>query len=166
MNAVDIDFTVNTSPSRLLALTDWEARLVEHCIGFYSEAAITCADPSAPLAAAVLAKVRQRNVPADSTEKSRAIERQDEARAARWVAALHVNACEHTGTPIVEWNDVRCSDCGAPIPGTTLRQQRMCHCGHGLSFHDEALGCSGSHADSMACYAFTPACPSQDTKEE
>lgn len=54
---IGIDFTVNTGRPRVFALTDWECRLVEHCLTLYVEAAEACDDITLPLAVSALGKV-------------------------------------------------------------------------------------------------------------
>lgn len=55
---IGIDFTSEQQPSRSVRLTDWEARLVEHCLGLYLAAAEAIDDVTVPLSRSALLKVQ------------------------------------------------------------------------------------------------------------
>ena len=78
---IGIDFTKNTAPPREVVFTDWEARLVEHCLGLYRQAAIALDDVTEPLAASALAAVRNGVLPEESTKHGRASARRREMKA-------------------------------------------------------------------------------------
>ena len=70
----EIDFTHNTGPARVVIFTDWEARLVDHCLSLYIDAAKVLNDSTLPLALRAHRKV---------TREGRATLTPDEARSMR-----------------------------------------------------------------------------------
>lgn len=80
---VGIDFTRNDRPPRHIILTDWEARLVEHCLGRYIEAAVACEDATTGLATSAFGKVTSGKVPETVSLTERATARRREAKIIR-----------------------------------------------------------------------------------
>lgn len=68
---IGIDFTSNHLPPRQVTFTDWEARLIEHCLMRYLDAAVEIDDVTVPLATSALSKVRSGQLD-DDTEAAQA----------------------------------------------------------------------------------------------
>lgn len=97
---IGIDFTVNDKPPREVVLTDWEHRLVVHCIGLYRDVAAELEDCTLPIATSTLKKLAAAEVAEASTAK----QSRKRARAREMAAVLKprvpVEVCGHAD---VDW---------------------------------------------------------------
>ncbi len=80
---IGVDFTKNDGAPRSVVLTDWEARLVEHCLGLYLAAAVALDDVTVPLAEGALLKVQLGRVVGGSRPSEKAFRKRERARELR-----------------------------------------------------------------------------------
>ena len=86
---IGIDFTRNDGPPREVVLTDWELRLVTHCIDLYLDVATRTDDCTAPLARSVMTKLAHAPVAEDvSTKRRRSARRRELGEIARRLGNL------------------------------------------------------------------------------